>query len=247
MPATDTPIRHLEELLRVAHTADPKKINMDHWGLISSDYHIHPEQAEKVSETYRETLVDFKINPCGTTACLMGTAAFDPYFKAQGVRMLWRVIGEEDEYHGVVMRGDNELDRERFFDLPPSNIRFWNGHSWEDADDYLFMPHSYRDDERHDLQGEDLKAALVEHIERVLGYLKSPETTTGWRDNWEDTVMPYVVEGTEEEIVPFDPSKATSEELGGGTFAGYIDEAGTIGLVIHQGPFPEDEEDEAKA
>lgn len=243
LPATDTGVHRLEELLRVANTADPDKIDMDHWGHIDAELGLQPEQAEwsHISGKGFNDVLEFKFLPCGTSACLLGTAAFDPYFKAQGMKMLWRAIedGETEdgkttyEYQGTITFDGDEINRIEFFDLPGAHIRFWTGKQWEDADDFLFMPHSYRDAEQYELKGEDLKAALIEHIERVLGYLKSPDTTKGWKDSWTEKGASEMAETAQ----AFEATRIKAiEEDSGGTFVGYADEDETIGIVVHKGP-----------
>lgn len=120
----------LRQLLRVAQAMEPGKIIMTHW-------------AER--------------EDCGTTACLMGHAAMDPWFMDEGWSLRWA----KPNLKGMLCFEDTHAapeDRVLFFgldDIPRDD----EDDSW---DDFLFMPTSYRH-----TYGPRLKGEIIEHVKYV--------------------------------------------------------------------------------
>lgn len=187
---------NLEELLRVAHSLNPDKVDMEYWGHIAnatSVEHSYDENNEDDGETYDIVLV--KLPPCGTTACLLGHAALDEHFTKQGLAFRWRAAwdytykdGEEvgkaiKEFQAVLTlngEGVHEDDRVELFGLPTGIMFKTADNRWMEPDDYLFMPYAYINAEHMHMKNHTLKEALIEHVTKMLDYIKSPETTSGW-------------------------------------------------------------------
>jgi hypothetical protein len=124
----------LRQLLRVAQTMDAELIDMTTW-------------ADRTT-------------PCGTTACLLGHAAKDPWFMDHGWALHWndRAGKAHVIYEGCVAY---EEDRDLFFGL--SNLPPVEGTSEEtDWDSFLFMPGQYRH-----THGPRLKAEVIEHVKHA--------------------------------------------------------------------------------
>lgn len=162
--------RNLEALLRVAKAMPVETLDMDYWGHV---YTINPPQGHW-------SAVEVEA-PCGTHACLLGNAAQDPYFKAQGLRMRWNISEQRTPNLGLyewqaelTLKGENCLvtQREWLFGLNPSDEPrhcIWDEHEreWISEDDYLFMPHSYKEDGQQ-LEDAAMKAEVIRHIEVVM-------------------------------------------------------------------------------
>lgn len=160
MPASEA----LYQLLRVAKSMNPKVLDMDHWAV-----------APFMSPA-GEPLIG---HDCGTTACLMGHAANDSWFKERQVRLRWEPITDEnnaiEEWQATVYINDREMDdyeRSDFFGIPGTQFLAFKARGYFcDADTYLFMPTAYYATDRGTrtpLSGEDLKTKVIEHIEEVI-------------------------------------------------------------------------------
>jgi hypothetical protein len=129
MKVTEDQKEALRELLRVAQGLDPAKINMGHW-------------AER--------------HTCGTSACLMGHAAMDPWFMDQD----WSIRWASPNLKGMLcFETENAGPEERILFFGLDDIEAGPLESaW---DDYLFMPTSYA---QHHTGGQKLKDEIIEHV-----------------------------------------------------------------------------------
>jgi hypothetical protein len=175
MPASQA----LYELLRVAHTMDPKALDMDHWAWST---HISPARSPVPGRD------------CGTTACLLGHAAGDPWFIERKTTLKWEFVeGDPDdqddlaEWQASVQLDGHDMDEDEriaFFDLPGQHCVAFKARGYFcDADTFLFMPTAYYSTShpRQNLDGQALKDAILSHIQEVIDVCNmSDHETHAW-------------------------------------------------------------------